>query len=326
VSPRASTTNLGETSGRLSSLAEAESPTSERARASNDVGKDSHDGTNGVKAGGDAAGSSGLQKTPSNLLNGTPEDIFDAPPPPGPPPGHKPLAPTSPTEQTDADGFTVPPARSDPISEAQREAAAEESDQLFSLKIANKPVVEEDAAEKQAALSNVANALGQMSVPSRRGGTVRGRRDVRNTIYIPAGLPVGESTSSVTGSASAGGSALSAGATSPPSLGGSTPKLSTVSQLASEGSMGGSDSQSVRSGVSLGSLAHLRHPDLTGPGLSTSVIESVSATFEEGAVATAKVNGEIAFAYVRDEGNSNCKSPDFPFPAFFFSGWLVESG
>lgn len=49
-------------------------------------------------------------------------------------------------------------------------------------------------------------------------------------------------------------------------------------------------------------IARLRHPDLHGPGygpgLHSSIIETVSATFENGTVKSAKISGEIALSYI----------------------------
>ena len=60
-----------------------------------------------------------------------------------------------------------------------------------------------------------------------------------------------------------------------------------------------SDTQSVRSGRSLASTASgtIRHPDLHGPGLNSSIIESVSAWFERGTLTKAVMIGEVALAY-----------------------------
>lgn len=190
----------------------------------------------------------------------------------------------------------------DPISQAQKEAAAEageEGDQFFKLNIQKEPVAEEDADAKRAALSNVAKSLTQLGAPARRAGTVRGRRDARNTIYVPS-LPASESIPEHTP------------APSSPALPSVSSRPSAVSALASETSAGGtSDTQSVRSGLSLGSQTQHKHPDMHGTGLNTSIIEYVSASFEDGVVKAAKINGEIAFAYNPDPSSSNPgKSPN----------------
>jgi hypothetical protein len=60
-----------------------------------------------------------------------------------------------------------------------------------------------------------------------------------------------------------------------------------------------SDTQSVRSGRSLSSSASttIRHPDLHAPGLNASLVETVSAWFEQGIVTKAMVIGQVALAY-----------------------------
>jgi hypothetical protein len=192
----------------------------------------------------------------------------------------------------------VPVVTNDPITQAQQEAAAaggaDDAEQLYKVNI-QKEEVAEDPDAKLAALSNVANTLTQMGMPSRK-TTVRGRRDVRNTVYMP--------TSPITSHEPTTENPFPP---SPlPTISDSRP--SAVAALASEVSVAGtSDTQSVRSGVSLGSLAqqHRLHPDMTGPGLNASIIEFVSATFDDGEVKAARINGEIAFSYNPDPDSSN---------------------
>ncbi|KAK1749827.1 Muniscin C-terminal mu homology domain-containing protein [Echria macrotheca] len=288
LSPRASSHNLTDSQNRLSSLVEspttAETPTTTREQ-----GQPLHEGTNGVNAAADS--SSAPVQPPTSILNGTAEEIFDAPPPPGPPPSHQK------TEDAgkDSEGFTIPVATNDPIAQAQKEAA-DENDQLFKLSIQKEPIAEEDQDAKQAALSNVANALTHMGIPTRKSGTVRGRRDVRNTVYMPSSLPVPENSAENPFPPS-------------PSLPTTTsmPRPTPSSTFASETSHA-SDTQSIRSGTSFGGassysgIARLRHPDMHGPaygpGLHSSIIETVSATFENGAVKTAKIQGEIALSFI----------------------------
>lgn len=256
--------------------------------------------TNGTHGG--SAAESGLgTSAPINLNGATAEEIFDAPPPEGPPPSH--LNQQSETHK-DQEGFTIPPEANDPISQAQREAATEageDHEQMFRLNIQNSPIAEEDPDESKAAISNVANTLSTMSLPARRAGTVRGRRDVRNTIYVPAttstptsdlggSLSVAEPTQNLPPSPAlhAAGSSMSS-------------RPSAIQTLASEASVTGtSDTQSIRSATSLGSLLHGKHPELTAPGLNSSIVETVSATFDDGVLKSVRVNGEIAFAYNGD--------------------------
>ncbi|KAK0641727.1 Muniscin C-terminal mu homology domain-containing protein [Cercophora newfieldiana] len=289
LSPRASSHNLNDSQNRLSSL--VESPTTPGPNAKGEP-KPSHEGTNGINSDGPSHSAAAPAQPSSSILNGTAEDIFDAPPPAGPPPSQQKAE--EPTK--DADGFTIPVATNDPIAQAQKEAAAEEADQFFKLNIQKEPIAEEDQDAKQAALSNVANALTTMAMPSRKSGTIRGRRDVRNTVYMPASLPVPENSSENPFPPSP---SLPAAA--------SFPKPTPASTFTSEPSHA-SDTQSIRSGTSAGGvsaysgIARLRHPDLHGPGygpgLHSSIIETVSATFENGAVKSAKISGEIALSYI----------------------------
>lgn len=300
MSPQASSSNLAASNGRLDALEESPDtpglPKGESAAATN--------GTNGTTSGTGAN---------LNFLNGaTAEDIFDAPPPPGPPPSHLSKEGESAKDQ---DGFTIPPAANDPISQAQREAATEageDHDQLFKLNIQNSPIAEEDPDASKAALANVANSLSTLGAPSRRAGTVRGRRDVRNTIYMPLSVPNPATDQS---------GSLSVAEPTPnlppsPALPGASSSMSSrpsaIHTLASEASgTGTSDTNSIRSATSLGSFLHGKHPELTAPGLNSSIVETVSASFEEGVLKSVKINGEIAFAYNGDGTISEGKPQTF---------------
>jgi len=293
LSPRASSHNLTDSQNRLSSL--VESPTSpETPIVAKEPLKTSHEGTNGV-TGGEQGTPSAPPQPSSSILNGTAEDLFDAPTQAPPP--------TQPAEPAkDAEGFTIPVATDDPIAQAQREAA-DEVDQIFKLSIQKEPIAEEDQDAKQAALSNVANALTHMGMgmPNRKSGTVRGRRDVRNTVYMPASLPVPENSVE---------NPFPPSPSLPPTT--VTPKITQGPTFASETSHA-SDTQSIRSGTSVGGasaysgIARLRHPDMHGPGyrpgLHASIIETVSALFEDGAVKSTKIQGEIALSYTPNPGS-----------------------
>lgn len=75
--------------------------------------------------------------------------------------------------------------------------------------------------------------------------------------------------------------------------------LKTTPRPPNVASDAGSDTQSIRSSRSMMSLAPntIRHPDLLGPGLQGSLIESVSASFENGQPVKTIIAGEIALAY-----------------------------
>lgn len=268
VSPRASVGNLQD-SGRLTSLAEdPDSPPPVRPKTSNDKPSQS----NGL--GSDPSKLPEIATLSTTKSNGL-DSLSEVAPPAGPPPSQK-----------DADGFVVRSPMNDPISEAQREAAGEETEQPYKVNIKDQPVAEEDPEEKQAALSSVANTL-KMGPATQRSGTVRGRRDVRNTIYKPA--PVADSKfGSTLSSIPMSDSFNSSVGNAPPSAAGVNSEHSVV---------GISDNQSIRSGTSLGGFAHAQHPDMAGLGLNSSIIETISANFDDGIVKNAVVNGEIAFVY-----------------------------
>ncbi|RDA83683.1 hypothetical protein CP532_0039 [Ophiocordyceps camponoti-leonardi (nom. inval.)] len=282
VSPRPSMSNLHQDHGRLSALDEMPD------RLGNDVpitDDSHHGGTNGVSA----SAENPLRGATADLagLNGDHDmEVAAVLPPPGPPPGQQ-AADGSSSPVKDQEGYSVRAPMNDPISEAQREATGEDADQLLRLSILNKPVDEEDPEAKQAALSSVANTL-KAGTATRRSSTLRGRRDIRNTVHIPT------PTTSIRESQSDGAMPSITG--SPPLTSSSFSRPTPVAALASETSVAGtSDSQSVRSGNSLGSMGHVRHPDMTGPGLNASVIETVSALFEDGEMKSATITGEIAF-------------------------------
>lgn len=285
LSPRTSTSNLGEANNRLSSL--AETPDTPTTPAWNE--KKAQDGTNGAPDASEPA----ISRTTS-AVNGGNIDVSDVPPPAGPPPAQQQQPPQ--LDRKDSEGFTVPPPANDPISQAQRDAAAEEPEQTFKLNIADTPIAEEDPEDTKAAMSNVASTLGKMSAPSRKMGTVRGRRDVRNTIYVPSPVTAPSSGQTLTNENPFPSS---------PTPAAQTPDRPTAAPLTSQVSLAAtSDTQSIRSANSLNNFAHLKHPEMRGPGLNSSIVETVSATFEAGVIKSAKISGEIAFSYHAEEGGS----------------------
>ncbi|KAL6883131.1 Muniscin C-terminal mu homology domain-containing protein [Trichoderma longibrachiatum] len=311
ASPMGSSSNLHE-SNRLSILPEMPDA-ARRPQSSSDAmhrdrqreGELSTNGdgnTNGFGAGESLLDSRVPEMPPSSSVNGNlhveqqqhqpPEAAGPADAPPPSQQSQQEPAPQSTSK--DDEGFTIRAPMNDPISEAQREAATEENDQLFKLNIHNKPIEEEDPEAAQAALSSVANTLKLGSAANRRSMTVRGRRDVRNTIYAPVlQLPESYSEGSLPAiPAIPAVPASPASPASPPRPPSSRP--AAIAALASEASAA-SDTQSVRSGNSLSS-AHTKHPELTAPGLNASIIETVSVLFEGGVLKSAAVAGEIAFA------------------------------
>lgn len=306
ISPRGSSHNLSETHHRLSSLAETEAPVLP-PQSPDGPERTGHEGTNGLSS--TASVQHAESQAPSTTAtNGLPADILDVPPPAGPPPSQMQHNTEAQEHNRDADGFTERSAMNDPISMAQKEAAAEngeDGEQAFNVRIQKEPVAEEDADAKQAALSNVAKSLTMLGAPTRKTGTVRGRRDVRNTVYMPSLSAPSESVIPENNTISETTSFQPSPTPGSP-VPGMPSRPSAVSALMSESSItGSSDTQSVRSGMSLGTQAQHRHPELREAGLNTSIIEYVSSSFEDGVVKSAKINGEIAFSYNPDQSSSN---------------------
>ncbi|CAN9472886.1 unnamed protein product [Alternaria alternata] len=224
---------------------------------------------------------------------------------PLPPP---PVIETQPEPEKDSEGFSVPPSALDAISEAEREAGLAQNEgnppPQFKLDIRNAPIQEEDG-DADAATANLVNTLRAQAAQPKRSSTLRGRRDVRNTIFVPnpatpelqsigevPPLPTSES-----GPASGPGSATFPAPAIPPQP--TSPAFKPPHRALLSEDHATSDTQSIRSGRSLSSSASttIRHPDLHEPGLNASLVETVSAWFEQGNVTKAMVIGQVALAY-----------------------------
>ena len=282
-SPRASSNNIREDAtrdNRLSSL--AESPTATSPTSLNGP-------TNDVHAGSAFISDAIPEISSSNAPNGTAAagmpDLSEVQPPPGPPPSHMRAAAEN---RTDSEGFTVPGTMNDPISQAQQEAAQEAAQTQFKLDIQKEPIQEQDA-DAQAALSNVANTLRSSQItPSRKVGTVRGRRDVRNTIFVPHANSL---------------DVISPEHPLPPSPGIAAGRAATLATLSSgDRAPSVSDSTSIRSGHSLANNIAVKHAEMHQPGLNASIVETMHASCENGETKTLKVNGEISLVFNRTPG------------------------
>lgn len=140
----------------------------------------------------------------------------------------------------------------------------------------------------------------QQAAPPRRSNTLRGRRDVRNTIFVPnPATPeltsIGEIPPPIPSAGS--GSATFPMPAPPPQPTSPAFKVQHRTLLSDEHAA--SDTQSVRSGRSLSSSASttIKHPDMHEPGLNSSLVETVSAWFEHGNVTKSMVIGQVALAY-----------------------------
>lgn len=125
---------------------------------------------------------------------------------------------------------------------------------------------------------------------------MRGRRDVRNTIFVPNQPGEDSGLGPVPG--------LVAGpAPVTPSY---TPR--TVTSPGSHDDHTLSDTTSINSSQTLHSLSGpVSHPDMPEPGLNASIVETVSAWFSDGVVTRSFVVGELALTY-----NSTVNAPSDP--------------
>ncbi|CZT14452.1 uncharacterized protein RCC_00429 [Ramularia collo-cygni] len=275
-------------------------------------------------------GNSTMGSTTNNYANGGyNSDLADLEP-------HKSSNTTATEPARDSEGFSVPPADLDPISQAQAEAAAETPQ--YNVNIRQAPIEEEGG---EAALASLASKLQAPPPVSRRAGTVRGRRDARNSTAVgnfaapetlaadpsmtiseersytanrldpnntpayttaahPTQLAADPSSSSLVQSPSTGfsgaalaGGALAAGTSSQSFLPSQeipqSPTFRPSSRL--------EDNQSIRSGRSTASQGLSKHPDLHDQGLTSSIIETISARFESGQLMTSSLIGEIALGF-----------------------------
>lgn len=220
-------------------------------------------------------------------------------PPPGPPPSQNRLPqelsaiPATPEVASPASIYSTTTSTIDsafPTSQEAEEGAAR------NLMIRDQPIPE-DETEAQKAMSHMANQLRMQAPVARVPGSVRGRRDVRNTVFVPnasdpANASEGINNTTAIGAGVAGvaaGAAAGAGAmelASPikhPSTPGTIPEDRAVS-----------DTASLHSTHSLANVA--QHPTMEAPGLNASIVETVSTWFTEGSISKSFVVGEIALA------------------------------
>ena len=184
----------------------------------------------------------------------------------------------------------------------------------FKLDIRSKPIQEDDP-DAQSAFSSVANTLraqAQSVATPRKSNTNRGRRDVRNTVFVPSGQ-----------SMESAGLAGLAGIRTPGEVGGGPPPVVPPSNIQNSPmpmaeSIRGADTQSIRSAHSMSSTANptITHPHMSQPGLNVSVVEIVSATFSHSLVTKAVVIGELALQHNPGEfassGSDNVRLENFP--------------
>ncbi|KAK2858412.1 hypothetical protein FQN49_004758 [Arthroderma sp. PD_2] len=195
--------------------------------------------------------------------------------------------------QVDAEGYSQRPDTEDEITRIQREASAVD-DSGINLTIRDQPIPEDESEAKQA-LNQVANTLrlkAQQSGVSRGPGTLRGRRDVRNTIFVPH-PPLPDASNNADSPVPAlNVGALAALAT--PEM----PKSTTLPEKTNQEDHTVPDNTSIHSSQTLHSLSGpIAHPDLAESGLNVSIVEKLTAMLTDGAVTRSFVVGELALAY-----------------------------
>nr|POE48051.1 suppressor of profilin deletion [Quercus suber] len=112
-------------------------------------------------------------------------------------------------------------------------------------------------------------------------------------------IPVASASITQSAIATAPMDQLAASTFSPFASPGQIPTVRPDSRTAVGSDHAGTDDQSVRSGRSLNSTVSqgTRHPELHNIGLNSSIVETVSARFENGAVVSESVIGEVALVY-----------------------------
>ncbi|KIX04185.1 uncharacterized protein Z518_07739 [Rhinocladiella mackenziei CBS 650.93] len=207
--------------------------------------------------------------------------------------------PQTPNQPPQTSAVQMPSAPAmDPITQAQQEAAlasasGDESSRNFMIR--DQPI-KEDESEAQLALSNMANQLrsqAQNSGINRVQGSVRGRRDVRNTMYVPSSA---ESPGSAPSTSRAGPPVtIPSGVSSTENVMASPIQRPPPVAILHDDHVMGSDTTSIHSSRSLSGPS--QHVDLHDPGLNASIVETVHSWFTESGISKSFVLGEVAFAY-----------------------------
>ncbi|KAF8455251.1 Muniscin C-terminal mu homology domain-containing protein [Kalaharituber pfeilii] len=183
--------------------------------------------------------------------------------------------------QKDSEGYTIPPPVTD-IGGVPLEELTEQTQPHIKVEIKD-DIIPEEEEDADAAISKVTSHLrmnnNTVIRKNLRGRRDRDARDVRNTVFFPAGTGPPDPLELLNNS-------------SPPLTPLKAPRAAPT--IASEAS----DTQSIRSSRSVTSLGGIvKHPELHQPGLSSSIVETVNARFEGGAPVRVTVVGEVALAY-----------------------------
>ena len=209
------------------------------------------------------------------------------------------LQPASPTVPEAPAAYSFDNERTSTRPDPSAQAAAsptEESARAFEIK--DKPITE-DASAAQLAMDNMANQLriqAQSSGLNRGQGTLRGRRDVRNTMFFPSPspqeLPTSETASPVV--------EKTIPETAPTSIATNLPTLAAIPSVASpvrtDSISQTSDTQSIHSSYST-AAGGAHHQEMNAPGLNASIVETVNTWLSDEGVTRSFVVGEVALAH-----------------------------
>ena len=225
--------------------------------------------------------------------DGAASETYD--PPLGPPPSQSRLPqelPTVPATPEVASPTSIYSTTTSQIDSAFQTSQETEESAARNLMIRDQPI-REDETEAQKAMSNMANQLRMQAPMARVQGSVRGRRDVRNTMFVP-NAPESISTSSGMDN----GAAIGAGAAGVATGAGAMDLASPIRHPSTPGTIpedrAVSDTASLHSSHSLVNAA--QHPVMEGKGLNASIVETVSTWFTEGSIDKSFVVGEVALA------------------------------
>jgi hypothetical protein len=218
------------------------------------------------------------------------------PGPASPPPvlQELPAAPATPDVALPSSIYSSSTSQMDSAFAAAQETSEESA--ARNLLIRDQPIPE-DETEAQRAMSSMANQLRMQAPMARVQGSTRGRRDVRNTVFMPSTPDLANSSGGMSNTPAMGSglAGLTAGAVAGA---GAMDLASPIRQPSTPGTIPEdrpiSDTASLHSSHSLANVA--QHPTMEAPGLNASIIETVSTWFREGSINKSFVVGEVALA------------------------------
>lgn len=162
--------------------------------------------------------------------------------------------------------------------------------------------IQESEEERQAALAKMQQTLQMPSQPTRRGTVARGRRDVRNTMFAPGGVGLGNDASPVSTPGSVGvpsGSGIGLGSPFGQANGSGSgdraapPIVTRQSSASSVMSNNPFDSPSIAAAPGLSSSVMATSGE---PGLRASMTETINVIMKSGTVSRLQITGEIHLA------------------------------